>query len=405
MRPSQTSAGRAWLANFSAPDVPAATVLLDSLRFVSLSTMRNGLKARLEELEAGGEIRTPTLVLPERKLTDLGVASARRESAVAFQDFQPGAPISITPGSDGFVAGILRDFAPAGRSGPDTPWIAPNATLDQLRDRRCRSIVLVTDYIGSGDQVMTLAAALARHPTVRSWRSLHLIDVRVLAFAANPKALTRLEASKAIDGVWSIEGAPTFATATWAPAVHDSIVDLCRTECRTKATWALGYRDSSGLFVTERGAPNNLPAIFWQATAGWCPLFPRRTVPAEFAQELPGYRPSEPLSELAERVGQLRLGRNQRLAYMRATSRELLRALVLISGSKRSPATLAAELGIDVLDAEALHISLGLLGLVDATGRITAAGRGEINAQKRGLRRTTADLQGSDTAYYPQCLK
>src|SRR5206468_1845264 len=117
------------------------------------------------------------------------------------------------------------------------------------------------------------------------------------------------------------------------------------------------------------------------------------------------YRQSEPLSDLAERVGQLRLGRNQRLPYMRATSRTMLQALVLIGQHGRTPAALAAELNIDLSDADALLGSLRRFGLIDAAGRITSAGRREINAQKRRLRRTTADLEGSDAPYYPLSLK
>jgi hypothetical protein len=369
--------------------------------------MHNRLKARLEALADGGAMRTPALVLPERSLaaSELSVPRERREFAVAFQDFVPGAPISVTPGSDGFVGGILRDFARAGRSAPGSPWIAPDATLEELRDRRCRSIILVTDYIGSGHQVLTLTAAIARHPTIRSWRSLHLLDIRVLAFAASPEALPRLESSKAIDSVWSIEAAPTFATAPWTPIVHDSIVELCQRACRKRADWALGYRGSSGLFATERAAPNNLPAVFWQDTSSWRPLFPNRVVPPEFAHEVADYRLLESLSGLAERVGQLRLGRNQRVAHMRVTSRGLLQVLLLINQHSRSSAALAAELGIDVADVEGLLGSLRQFGLVDPTGRITDAGRREIDAQKRGLRRTNAGLEGSDAAYYPLSLK
>ncbi len=399
--------GRAWLGNFAAPDVPAATVLLDSLRFVGLSTMHNGLKTRLDELAASGTIRTPALVLPERSLAsaELGVPRERRSSAVAFHDFDPGAPISVTPGSDGFVGGILRDFARAGRTTPDPPWIAPDASLQELRARRCRSIVIVTDYIGSGDQVMALAAAIARNPTIRSWRSLRLLDISVLAFAAQAEALQRFESIKVTDHVWIIEAAPTFATAPWSPVVHDSIIELCLRACRTRSDWALGYKDSCGLFATERAAPNNLPAVFWQTTGGWRALFPERIVPSEFARELDEYRQSEPLSDLADRVGQLRLGRNQRLAQMRATSRELLQVLVLLHQRARSPAELAAELGMDVARADVLLASLRRVDFVDTAGRITDAGRRELDAQKRGLRRTTAGLEGADPPYYPVSLK
>jgi hypothetical protein len=148
-----------------------------------------------------------------------------------------------------------------------------------------------------------------------------------------------------------------------------------------------------------------LPAVFTQGGRGWVPLFPKRTIPPAFAEQLREYQLSESLAELAERVGQLRLGRNERLSYMRPESEELLRALLLIARGFRPPAALAAELAIEVSTAEALVASLRQLGLVDETGRVTGTGRRELNAQKRRLRRTTADLEGSDAAYYPQSLR
>jgi hypothetical protein len=407
VKPSETTHGEAWLGNFNEVDLPTACVLLDSLRFASLSTMHNALKARLGALVKDGGVRTPTIVLPERSLAspELDVPANKRTSAVAFEDFQPGAPISVTPGSDGFVGGILRDFAAAGDDDPRSPWIAPNATIDQLRKRRCRSILVVTDYIGTGNQILALVEAIARHPTIRSWRSLHLIDIGVLAYAASAEAISRLESNRAINKVWSIEAAPTFETSAWTPLVEDSVVELCLRRCGTRDQWALGYKGSCGLFATERRGPNNLPALFWQTSAGWQPLFPNRTVPAAFADELGDYRRSETLAELADRIGQLRLGRNERVDQFRASNRALLQVLVLVAEQTRPAAALAAELGWKVACAESVLASLEKLGLIDAVGKITGAGRQEIDAQKRARRRTTANLEGSEAPYYPLSLK
>jgi|SRR5215218_738073 len=404
MKPSETDAGQAWLENFSEPDLPAATLLLDSLRFVSLSKLRNRLKAFLETLQNDGALAAPALVVPERNLKEFADLAVPLQEAVAYRDFQPGAPIRVTPGSVGLVGGILRDFAPAG-SNAGHPWIAPDANLEALRARRCRSIVLVTDYVGSGNQIATLAATFARHPTLKSWRSLRRLKIHVVAFAAQPQALKRLDREEAVDSVWAVEVAPTGHTAPWEPAALDAITNLCRTECRWRAALALGYGDSFGLFVTERGAPNNLPAVFLQDKWGWQPLFPRRTVPAEFAEQLSDYRPSESLAELAERVGQLRMGRNKRLDSMPPASRRLLRALVSVGHARRDATTLAAELAIDLQAAVALLDSLHRFGFVTDNGRITDAGQRELAAQKRARRYTTAALEGSDAVYYPRSLK
>lgn len=405
--PSETTCGQDWLSNFHPIDLPVAQALVDSLRFVTLSTLSSALKQLLERLVAEGAITPPVLVLPERGLKNFGISKNEEASAVAWRDFAPGDPLSVTPGSDGLVGMVYRDYARAGdgRSAVNGPWIAPDASIDDLRIACCRSIVLLTDFVGTGEQIDTLAGAVARHSTITSWRSLHLIDVHVATFAAQPSGIARLAESRAVDLVHSIEVGPTFETAFPDRIVREAVADLCRTECRIKRQWALGYGGSGGLFVTERNAPNNTPAILWQETESWKPLFPRRTVPPRFAVELGEYRTGESLEELATSVGQLRIGRNERLASMRKSSRDLLQALVSTSRSPVAVSTLSARIGIDQASATALLKALRNLGFIDDADRITDEGRAELDAHKRGLRRTTAGLRGSRDVYYPRSLR
>ena len=120
-----------------------------------------------------------------------------------------------------------------------------------------------------------------------------------------------------------MEAAPDFATAGWSTEIRDAIEELCDVSTRGEHRRALGFENSSGLFVTQRRAPNNLAAVFLQNEYGWHPLFPERNVPSDFADELREYRPTPPLPEVALRVGQLRLGQNERLTYLRAGSERL----------------------------------------------------------------------------------
>ncbi len=113
MRPSETTAGRRWLQNFTEPDRPTAAALVDSLRFVELSTMYRLLPALLESLMPDGSIPAPALVIPERSLKEFDIHAGDRETAVAYVDFHPGAPLSSTHGSDAFVADILSQFTRA----------------------------------------------------------------------------------------------------------------------------------------------------------------------------------------------------------------------------------------------------------------------------------------------------
>ena len=406
MRASETAVGAAWLQNFAEVDQPAATMLLDSLRFASRDVMSAGLQTKLRELTGSGVITPPIMAVPERKLSEFTLKEGATSPRTGFDDFLPGGRVSVTPGSEGFVGRLLRDFAAAG-SKTRNHWIAPDAELDDLRSEKCRSMIIATDYIGSGDQIRALAAAIGRNRTIRSWRSLGLIKIYGVAFAATPAALARLRRLREIDDVWSVEGAPTFDTAVgWTEDARDAIRKLCVTESRVHPRMALGYGGTAGLFASAYSVPNNLPAVFRQERSGWRPLFRGKTVPLEVIQQFGDLRPQPTLPALAERVGQLRLGRNERLDSMPPTSTSLLKLLVMLAKKPRGDEVVAAELGIDVDVAIGLRQSLEQLELVDTKGGVTPRGHQEINAQKRARRRTSSGLSDTDNKlYFPTSLR
>ena len=383
-----------------------ATLLIDSLRVLGLSALWAKLQQLLDDVAEAGSIEFPALVVPERNLGHFGIAAPDRATAVAWRDFHPGAPLNVTPGSDGFVGMVLRDYAPAdgSRRSSNDRWIPANAEIDTLRAARCRSIVILTDFVGTGAQAEALAGAIVRNKTISSWRSLHLMNVHVAAVAGQQSGIDRLRESRYVDAVHVVESAPTIWTTFQDPDLQCAIVNLCSTYS-IKRKMALGYGDSGGLLITERGAPNNLPSVFTQRTPTWKGLFAERKVPQEFVRELGDYRPSEHLEAIAERVGQLRLGRNERLQSMRQSSRRLLSVLTLASDTAVAPLALAESIGIDVQEADAYLGTLRDWGFVNDSGRITDDGRRELAAHKRGRRRTTADLQGSSESYYPLSLR
>jgi len=246
--------------------------------------------------------------------------------------------------------------------------------------------------------------AIARHPTIRSWRSLHLVEIHVAAVAAQRSGAERLEQNRFVDAVHEIEAAPSIWTTFKDAGAQRAVVELCRTYRRAGRP-ALGFGQSGGLLVTERSAPNNLPAILIQKAPGWVALFPDRTVPQTFVVELGTYRPSESLQALAQRVGQIRLGRNERLETLRRSSHNLLRVLVSTSHGATDARAIAESVGKDVHETAAHLVALQDWGFVDEAGRITADGRRELVENKRGRRRTTARLQGSSDPYYPLGLR
>src|SRR6188768_1638774 len=185
VKPSETESGRAWLENFDYLDSPTATLLIDHLRFVTLSMLRDGLYTSLEALAEARAFEGPSVVLPERSLGDL--EKQLGEPAVAYGNFHPGKDTDVVAGSEAFVGMVLRDLPGIRRSTSDrSGWVSPSMDLEGLRQRRCRSIVVVTDYMGTGTQVTDFVGSLTRNRTIRSWQSFGWVKLYVVAFASSP---------------------------------------------------------------------------------------------------------------------------------------------------------------------------------------------------------------------------
>ena len=90
MRASETDVGRAWLENFVAVERPTATMLLDSLRFASLSTLSSGLQSPMHELMTSGAVRAAGMGCARAGAFGLSYAEGFGDPPTAFDDFFQG---------------------------------------------------------------------------------------------------------------------------------------------------------------------------------------------------------------------------------------------------------------------------------------------------------------------------
>lgn len=406
VRPSETRRGQAWLTNFSPEDEGAARQLLDSLRFVSLSDVRAGLQVRLRSLIAQGKIQVPALLVSALSIEDLRLDEGQTAPSVAFESFQLDDPINVVPGSEGFVGNLIRDLVSPAPVGTDA-LLAPSTKLNELRDKRCRSIVVITDYAGSGTQLRNYAMTLVRHPTLRSWRSYGLLRIHALSYAGSSQARATLQREDGpFDGVWTVETAPSFQDAPWTAKQRDAIEEICVRYVRKKdRKRALGFKESAGLFATDASVPNNLPLILRQAHSGWHPFFERRTVPPDLFTELGSYAPDVVFKDVATRIGQPRLSSNLGVKYMRSATDEMFLVLALLLDRSRSGSDLARELGKPVATVDVLLRALRTLGLIDDQRNVTSAGKKELTTGKRAPRHVSTGIEGSDAPYYPGSMR
>lgn len=403
--PSQTLRGREWLTNFKQLEVPFARLLLDSLTVASGSQIRAGLRQYLDAIAKDGSLEQPSLLLVPRKMNEYGAPGSKISALVPYASFSPGKAIPATPGSEGLLGNIIRDLTSKSPRLSGS-WIHPEADLASLRRARCRNIILVSDYSGSGTQIVRFAEALLKNRTLRSWHSGGLIRINALVYAAAPLGIQAIQQSKAIAQLWFVKPAANFSTAAWSDEERNQIVSICTSYHRRSSGFQpLGFQSSAGLFVTETTIPNNLPSILCQEVSGWKPFFNRRSMPTELISDIMGYVPTTRDDVVLHSINQLRLAEN-RHSWGRE---EPQRIIILILASLVQKAFTLAELATKLqIDSATLGPAVEFLtrnNCIGPDGKTTEVGYAELAAARRKDRRIGWNLSNPSVVYYPVSLR
>lgn len=403
--PSLTLRGKQWLNNFSSTERSTATLLLDSLEIVSPTDIRVGLRRLLDSL-TDEEVGKPAVLVPVLSVEDIVFPKDHSGPPVAYVNFAPGAPIASTPGSEGLIGNLIRELTGSEAAASSDVWLHPSRDVEALRAARCHTLVLVTDYCGSGDQIIRFARAFVRNPTIRSWRSHGWIKVHVVAFASSVVASERIRRDTAVDCLSVVGPAASFVSAQWTSEEREAIETLCVTHLTSKERReALGYKESAGLFVMHTGVPNNVPKVLTRTAMGWNPLFEGSVCPPDLVRELASYSPKRDLRRVAKEARQTRISVVLDAGRLSGTAGTLIAMLSLISLKARTRTELSHALH---LSEERIQELLGFLvgaGLVNSDLRLTWAGRMELLAGKRLPRRAGMQLEGEDVPYYPVTLR
>ncbi len=316
--------------------------------------------------------------------------------------------VPVTGGSELIVQNILRSTEQAF----DTRVVSRQSwELELLRARRVRSLVFVSDYAGSGNEAISYAKAWLRNPTIRSWRSLKLIRLHLVLFAASTTALRRLTSSRLYDALHVLHSGMDFESSSWEPAQREAVRSICK-KYAAASEGGLGWDDSEGLLVFDHTTPNNLPDIVRQtkgrAQSGkkWVPFFKHRSPALDLMGALADYRPVQNRQLQLQSVRQHRLAAASSLRSMNRPELELLVDLLAhAAGRRRHPEQLAPALRVPIPTAVVLTQLAQRLGLLDEERRLTDLGWQELRKAKTKPRQVTGGLRSNNEPYYPQALR
>lgn len=400
MKLSETSRAKEWLEQFEDDDRSGAIALLDAIRFVPGGTVITEVRTLLEKLVEEGELEQPVALTPILSIEDMVRSNDSTETApVAFVDFDPAQPIAHNPGSEALFAQLITELHRSTR----TEWLVHGSlTVDDLRDSKVRTLVCLTDYIGSGRQVIEYVDSWYRNPTIKSWCSFGWLKIVVIAYAATTLGMQAVGASDHLRQIHVVEVVHGERELQQTIPVG-KVIEVCKIYAkRGKVKPALGYRRSAGLFATSFSIPNNLPAILIKTSRYWVPFFDGRSVSGELASEIGEQQPQVDTIRHLEEAGQLRLARRQRDGQLDGRWRDHVRVLALLPCSDGN---LALALGRDLNTIGLLRKALKELCLVSADNRVTKMGRATLTVHRRGSRRGSISLTPNTSPYYPRYMK
>lgn len=396
LRLSETARGHAWINQFDLQDRDIARQLLESLVLVSGIEFERRLVSLLAKVAQNGT--GPSAIFAVREWSDPSVSY--------LSENEPANAVGLGGdiGSEGRIAAIVRGLC---RTNP--AQFLNHPSVFEMRQTKCRQIVLVDDFVGSGDRILEFHAALWANSTIKSWHSLGLIRFILVAYSATSRGESRIAKLLDIEPKL-VRGCPTFQDLP-IPRPERSLL-LTALKSYAKRTeypnHPLGYSNTGAALVFEHGCPDNVPVIFWaQAQVGkiWNPLFPARSVMLGDASAFPPELATPPASAVLLGAGQTRLALSGALSRRGPIGKTILVILGLLAKRVRKRSALAHASGLTI--EECTSIIERCISWKFVTPALQLTNRG--NAELKYARRIAGNISalpniGSDD-YYPKQLR
>lgn len=407
---SKTLAGQRWVRWFEAKDQAAAAELLDAMLLLNGEQVMSAQRSGLDELAAErhgmrGMPRRRVALYAEREIAESEVfvseqkpdrAGKPRMRATGPKHLAPISPRrgSARVGSEGLAAFVI------GQVVKRWPRIFINHPGPEIiRRQRPGTIVIVTDFVGSGTRVAGMLDKFWRVPSVRSWWSLGWIKFAVVAAAGTAEGIEALGGHRTAPTVKVRHIAPTVNTAEPVLRERWRALISSRHPVSTRGAPALGFKDNAALIAFSYRIPNNTPAIIHAGGEGVEPLF-EGPVPKD--SEVAFMEPPH-----AQRVSAaVMLTGIKTIQKLSLAETEVLLVLRAVRGRWRPGAEveLAERTGLFLPEVKAVKVRAEREGLLDGNGRLTDEGHEALEAGFRGGRRRP-DIPTNPDPFYPWALR
>lgn len=280
---SRTLTGQSWLSQFAPADQKAAAAMLDAMLLLSEDQVSTAIRTALDKVATGGRHRNRRVALyAEREFAHAAIFDSilapDRCGKMRRRAVGRSGPPAVQPirgrarvGSEGLVAFIASQQKDAW---PKIFMNHPGPDLLRGKTAPAGEIVILTDFIGSGNRIRTMLNKFWAVPSVRSWVSRHFLRFRVIAAAATNLGCSKVRAHRLRPEVVSEWIAPV---ADWksSPSFHCEWRALMNKygPPSGRGTGRYGFGDEAALIAFSYRIPNNTPAIIHQSEGAWRALY------------------------------------------------------------------------------------------------------------------------------------
>lgn len=347
----QSAEIREWLSQFNNEQQATAKTLLSHLKFVSRDEYSNWLRRSIERL-------------PSKKEYALYSVRKLGSDPISYWD-SSGKPVlrpATSQGSEDLVYSIISNLVRSSNG-----RLIDHPSLQDLKDRNVRNIVLVDDSIGSGDRVSSFVNAMLENPTFLSWWSFGWIKITVISYArprgSESKILDNIRGSDhgcrkfrksiKVDFVSEVVYEEKWLEERWGTN-YKEVLELCRNQKKVMKWARLGYGDVLSNIIFYHSVPNNTPGILWFSNTKWQGLMADRALPGWLINLLNKDVCDEPLTQ--------------------TISNNLLSLLVMVKKGVRNSTSIAARLNVDHHYASKLIEHATDLGFLTLNLRLTKVG-------------------------------
>lgn len=273
-------------------------------------------------------------------------------------------------GSEGVVAALVSKLCVTNSS-----RFVMNPHTTALRRIGVKHLVVVTDFVGSGDRACDMLDSLWRVASVRSWVSSGYRKLTVLCYSGTDQGMRKVRRHPCNPSIVQVRTCPT-VSGSFGDAMANVMTELCK-KFPPGADLPLGYKDTGALIAFEHSCPNNVPAMFTlterSKARAWTALFPKRSSDV-FSESAIEYSDKDDHAEALESLRCGNIARNSIFIESSPEQRAMITLLAALYRGRRNSEDLVSATGLSFVTLLDSTARAQQNFLMTASGRLTASG-------------------------------